>query len=864
MNQSQLSEHAYPIILRQMKKYATPIKDNDAIAKGIEPIIRKVCTTDEDFTTSLERPETCYHLRLKSKYVYAFYGDIDKYKMGDGGPIAQQRRFEALIDRILDTLAILIAENSSADISAHPKLTSKDIAITRNDNYLHESEGLMSHHFVIPHFKCSVPDMKTYIQDISNRLDIATGVLDLSVYKTKQLFRLPNQHKGIRYDVPWTNGIHRVIRGNLIDFNLIPKPDAIYITRCAQSIPRTLTQSPKSVASLSSSSSPSSSLSSSSSSLPSPSFTIDITDKEKKTAKICSAIYNSEKVIKGLFDRCYTSDYFNSRETWMQVGMALNTHFGDQKDITFDLFRYFSHKATDRAKISTDEQIRYFLKSYDKSDRVDKITIKRIHDFAIKCNSREYFAVLSENTMNLTEVDICRYLAELFPNHFIWVDAAPYCYNGKYYELQKPPRLFYDRIDTDLYIELLDKFSKIYTLGTPQFNDTQKRLLRLRTMAFKEAVAKTAAHKFARPDFLFDENKDILPFKNVVYDLKAGIFRDYKMDDYVSLTTGYDWYEPEQSEVDTLMEVISKIFPNEQTRETALTILATALDGHISQYIAFFTGKGGNGKSLLDMQVSRALGNFAYIANNTIFSKTLASADPNIASMDLKRLVLIQEPPADAKLDNSLIKTLTGGSQINARMLYSNNNKVRMNAAIILEMNEIPSLKSNISRAEERRMMIIPFISEFTSNKERINEAKHIYKVNTLLSRDDFVERHKYAMMKILMKYYTKYLENGCVIKMDEESKLETKDYMLRADDLSDILEDLIEPTDDEYAIIDTTTLYKALPPNVTKNMSYRIFLGKLKISATYGDRYVGGRGRQHSRLDGYKMTKMEGDDDDI
>ena len=45
---------------------------------------------------------------------------------------------------------------------------------------------------------------------------------------------------------------------------------------------------------------------------------------------------------------------------------------------------------------------------------------------------------------------------------------------------------------------------------------------------------------------IFDNNPDLLGFKNMVYDLKLGQFRPYKRSD---MTTGYDWREPTAEEI---------------------------------------------------------------------------------------------------------------------------------------------------------------------------------------------------------------------------------------------------------------------------------------------------------------------------
>ena len=47
----------------------------------------------------------------------------------------------------------------------------------------------------------------------------------------------------------------------------------------------------------------------------------------------------------------------------------------------------------------------------------------------------------------------------------------------------------------------------------------------------------------------FDDKTYLFGFNNIVYDLEQGSFREYKYDDYISITCGYDWREPTEEEI---------------------------------------------------------------------------------------------------------------------------------------------------------------------------------------------------------------------------------------------------------------------------------------------------------------------------
>lgn len=65
---------------------------------------------------------------------------------------------------------------------------------------------------------------------------------------------------------------------------------------------------------------------------------------------------------------------------------------------------------------------------------------------------------------------------------------------------------------------------------------------------------------------VFDENPFLICCKNGVLDLEKGIFRDGKPTDYCYKTTGYDYKEPSDNEINLLECMISKTFPNKDMR----------------------------------------------------------------------------------------------------------------------------------------------------------------------------------------------------------------------------------------------------------------------------------------------------------
>lgn len=107
-----------------------------------------------------------------------------------------------------------------------------------------------------------------------------------------------------------------------------------------------------------------------------------------------------------------------------------------------------------------------------------------------------------------------------------------------------------------------------------------------------------------------------------MYDLENGNFREYLYDDYVSMTTGYDWKEPLKEEIELMNKLINEIMPIPEERDLYLQILASSLDGKCLEKFIIFNGSGGNGKGMINDLLLCALGDYGFIGNNSILFET--------------------------------------------------------------------------------------------------------------------------------------------------------------------------------------------------------------------------------------------------
>ena len=530
---------------------------------------------------------------------------------------------------------------------------------------------------------------------------------------------------------------------------------------------------------------------------------------ENDESFIINDLYKIEwKTIKLFFDKCYKQYRFENYDDWLKTGMALKNRYEEDG---FILFKYFSNKSRNP---DTDHELH---KKYDsfKIDHMGGITIRTLYYFAKEDNREEYIKIVKEqsifNKFELTSTDIVKYI-KILSNRFIWVQQTLYCYNGKYWET--------DDIEMKRYIgnELYDFLKEIYI--NCYFDDANSKererisveLKRLKTLTFKKEIVETSRETLTNNNIKFDNKSYLLGFTNIVYDLIEHQFRDYKYDDYITITTGYEWNEPTSDQINKINNLICSIFPKEDERNSFLTILSTGLDGRALEKFFIFNGEGRNGKGFINDLFLLALGNYGMIGNNAILFETRKTGgNPEIAKIDKKRYVVFREPPEKRKFENSVIKELTGGGNIGARDIYEGAKKAEkeLNLTCVCECNKRPTFSEEPKIADMKRILDILFRVTFTDNKEEIDEENNILLANLEYKDKNFQNNHKFALLKILFDVYKQYVINHFDLCVPKSIMDRTKKYLEMSSDIIGWINDKYEKTEDITDIITIKEMYR-------------------------------------------------------
>lgn len=214
-------------------------------------------------------------------------------------------------------------------------------------------------------------------------------------------------------------------------------------------------------------------------------------------------------------------------------------------------------------------------------------------------------------------------------------------------------------------------------------------------------------------------SRHLIGFENGVFDIYRKEFRKGTKDDFVSMSTGYNYYDFD-SGFESMMknrcyQVFASLFRTEEYTKHFISRLAYMMDGNKNrQEFDFFLGSGGNGKSLISESIiSKVFGEYSTVMSSSYFmtaDKDSGRATPELAQAKGARFVFVSEPDTNgnAKMQTNKLKLLSGKDEIKCRFLYSDPIRFVPQFSLIFLVNDFPDL-SSIDGGILRR----PVITEF-------------------------------------------------------------------------------------------------------------------------------------------------------
>ncbi len=305
----------------------------------------------------------------------------------------------------------------------------------------------------------------------------------------------------------------------------------------------------------------------------------------------------------------------------------------------------------------------------------------------------------------------------------------------------------------------------------------------------------------------FDMNPDVIGFNNKKYNFKTKEFQPIQIEDYISMTCGYDYKEPEEDEMETIKDIITKAFPNEERRKCYVSIMYNCLIGGAKDKFVVANGTGGNSKGVINELLRETLGEYAVeMGTSVLTEKPKTGANPELAKLDKKRLILSKEPNENDRIRCDMLKKVCGNSKItDARECYSNKTEIVLCGTNIMEVNVKLGFDGKLQDDIGRRLMDILFESTFTDDPEVYKDkTRHnVFMQNKSYTTEEFKNKHRCALFKYLIENAETTIYNPECVKND------TKKYMEDNDNVYNWVMESYEMTTNKEDVVKIKDMYE-------------------------------------------------------
>lgn len=335
----------------------------------------------------------------------------------------------------------------------------------------------------------------------------------------------------------------------------------------------------------------------------------------------------------------------------------------------------------------------------------------------------------------------------------------------------------------------------------------------LKKTGFKSNVMKECRELFFDEYFnkKIDGNKDLIAFNNGVLDLITYEFRAGRPDDYMSFSTGIDYYPDrpyyEYAEWPNVEKFLKQVLPKKEVREYFIKHLASNLfGGNPAQKFHILTGSGSNGKSMIMNLMTKALGDYACTVPISLLTqkrKGSGSAAPEVSRLKGRRFVTMQEPDEQIALNTGLMKEISSGEKMYARDLFKSGGEFEVLAKFHLACNEKPKVNT-ADGGTWRRLVVIAFLSKFVINPSSPNEYPLDESIQFSVSSVEWATPFLSYLVHILKE------GNGLRKLTAPSDVLEyTSDYRNENDSIAKFISERVELAEDgeETIPIDKTTI---------------------------------------------------------
>jgi P4 family phage/plasmid primase-like protien len=407
-----------------------------------------------------------------------------------------------------------------------------------------------------------------------------------------------------------------------------------------------------------------------------------------------------------------------------------------------DLFHQWKKYFNTSKEGVTKRSIMYWARkeNFDEYEKIKKETINYYIDAAIEtCTEYDLAVVLKQMYKD-------KYVCVSYDKKGIW-----YVFKNHRWYLDKGLSLR-EKISKDMYDLFSNKADQIQAeLFEYQNDDDRKSYLQKKVKDIidikfkckktndKNNIMREAAEIFYDGEFIksMDTNKHLLCFNNGVIDFKNKEFREGYPEDYITITTriNYTPFDENNSEMQEIANQITSfmktLFPIADLNKYMWDHFASCLIGaNKNQTFNVYHGSGSNGKSIIADLMSLTLGEYKGTVPITLVTEKrglIGGTSDEVLKLKGKRYAVMQEPTKGVKLNEGIMKELTGGDPIQARGLYSESEIFEPQFNLVVCTNNLFDIESN-DDGTWRRIRKCDFLAKFIDEgEEHTDDTPYVY-----------------------------------------------------------------------------------------------------------------------------------------
>ena len=484
-------------------------------------------------------------------------------------------------------------------------------------------------------------------------------------------------------------------------------------------------------------------------------------------------------------------EFYDHFDKWIRVGWAL---YNTDKRM-FNTWMLFSSQSD---KFNFEDIPKY----YDdwkkmKKGKENGLTQRSIMYWVKETNPPEYEKIKKKTVEfymekvldSPTEVDIAEVLNCLYKDRYACVSVEKRCWyefsqnrwqredsgNSLRHNISKVLSPKYKSL-SQRYVDIVHKLQgkaeheELVDTVSQRIKQCSNICLILKKTTHKNNIMREAAEIFYDKHFFdkLDQNPYLLSCENGVVDFKAEdggtVFRKGKPEDYLSLNTQVNYIPIEKCDEKVQKEIegfMHQLFPHPELYEYMWDHLgSTMLGTNQNQTFNIYTGEGRNGKSKLVDLMSMVLGDYKGTVPISLITQkrgSIGGVSPEIAQLMGKRYAVMQEPTKGDKINEGIMKEITGGDPITGRLLFKDSITFVPQFKLCVCTNNLFDINSN-DNGTWRRIRVCPYQSLFTEKpftEISKTECAHQFVVDKKIDKEKF-PRWKETFLSMLVDRVTK------------------------------------------------------------------------------------------------------------